>query len=874
MGIDMDKDGRVGCSYYIAIDGALFVEEDIFMGGIEAVETILLRVQPTTILVPARALGVLVEFLERGAQRLESDEASDNKQGLHILRHLGSAEFDYDAGKVILAKVDLGPNLPDFLEVESTAEHSANYVGSPDHSNLMRLAKTINLESYLSIGCAGAVVNDLNRRISIESLDTDAERPLAFQIRSMKMSTPADTMLMSADALISLQIIRSELHPNPQIQCSNRSQPKLNECLSVSGLLQGFACTAQGKAKLRRMLFRPSTDVKLIHERQRAIATFLRVENHEALLGIRKHLRKIKNTKTLLLHVRKGVDRMRGQLSLRTGDWKVLLRFAMASIQLRESVSSLLGSSDIDSISKIRSDIDPRIFISIGETILKTINFKLSMETGRTEILTGASDNLDELRREFAHVCQILPEIKGELLRDIPEWAAEHIHHCTVIPQLGFLVAVTLNPETGEGVYSGQELTGDAWHISFISEDLVYYKTSAMADLDLQHGDLSARIADEEIRVAMELAAVVLEHENAIVQASELFGEFDSLLSLAFAAEKYGWVAPEMTTSNIIDILDGRHPLQELLVSSFIPNNCRIAGGVGGTGAEDKYLAISGDDEATDPSMLILTGPNNSGKSVYMKQVALIVYLAHIGSYVPATRATIGITDQILTRIATRETVVDDESAFLVDLKQAAFSMNFATRRSLLLIDEFGKGTTMEAGAALFAAYLIHFLDLDMEKPKVLVGTHFHEIFEHGFIGPRDGVAFAHMEVRLNPEAQDAEDQLTFLFKLLEGRDERSLGVLCAAINDIPSDVIKRASYIVSLQESNEDLVEAYENSREFDQGRLEEAELVARRFLAIKIPRTGRGREDISRIRAMLEEVLSIHDEDTDMYSEDRVPT
>ncbi|KAK0733359.1 muts domain V-domain-containing protein [Lasiosphaeria miniovina] len=680
MGIDMNKDGRVGCSYYVATEGALFIEEDISMGGIEAVETILLR------------------FLERGAQRLESDEASDNKQGLHILRHLGSAEFDYDAGKVILAKVDLGPNLPDFLEVESTAEHSANYVSSPDHSKLMRLAKTINLESHLSIGCARAVVTDLNRRMSIESLDTDAERPLAFQIRSTKMSTPADTML----------IIRSELHPNPQIQCSNRSQPKLKEWQS----------------KARQMLFRPSTDVKLIHERQRAIATFLRVENREALRGIRKHLRKIENTKTLLLHVRKGVDRMRGQLSLQTGDWKILLRFAMASTQLREYVSSLLGSSDIDSISKIRSSIDPRIFLSIGETILKTINFKLSMETGRTEILTGASDNLDELRREFAHVCQILPKIKGELLRDVPEWVTEHIHHCTVIPQLGFLVAVTFNPEIGEGVYSGQDLAGDAWHISFISEDLVYYKTSTMANLDLQHGDLSARIADEEIRVAIELAAV----------ASELFGDFDSLLSLASAAEK---------------------------------------------------------------------------------ACLLIVHLAHMGSYVPTTRATIGITDRILTRIATRETVVDDESTSLVDLKQAAFSMKFATRRSLLLIDEFGKGTTMEAGAALFAAYLIHFLDLDMENLKVLVSTYFHEIFEHGFIGPRDGVAFAHMEVRLNPEAQDAEDQLTFLFKLLEGRDERSLGVLCAAINDIPSDVIERADYIVSLQESNEDLVEAYENSRE-----------------------------------------------------------
>jgi len=114
-----------------------------------------------------------------------------------------------------------------------------------------------------------------------------------------------------------------------------------------------------------------------------------------------------------------------------------------------------------------------------------------------------------------------------------------------------------------------------------------------------------------------------------------------------------------------------------------------------------------------------------------MKQVALIVYLAHTGSYVPATSATIGVTDRILTRIATRETVVNDESAFLVDLKQAAFSMNFPMHRSLPLIDDFGKGTSAESGSALLTVYLAYLLDLGTEKPKVLARTHFHEIFDN-----------------------------------------------------------------------------------------------------------------------------------------------
>lgn len=354
----------------------------------------------------------------------------------------------------------------------------------------------------------------------------------------------------------------------------------------------------------------------------------------------------------------------------------------------------------------------------------------------------------------------------------------------------------------------------------------------------------------------MALAVAVLEHEAAILSASDLFGELDSLLALALAAEKYNWAAPTMTPSNVIDIVDGRHPLQELLVPSYIPNDCVIAGGCGTSNLNEDSTATSEGRKQSAPSMLILTGPNNSGKSVYMKQVALIVYLAHTGSYVPATCATIGLTDRILTRIATRETVINDESAFLVDLKQAAFSMNFATRRSLLLIDEFGKGTNTESGSALFAAYLTYFLDLGMERPKVLAGTHFHEVFEHGLLRPGKDVGFAHMDFHLDPEAEDAEEQITFLYRLLPRRGPSSMGVLCAASNDVPSDIISRAETIVALQDKNESLVEACSELSEEDKRALKRAELVARRFLELQVPSSGQSRD--ATIRDMLQALLA----------------
>ncbi|KAK0656043.1 muts domain V-domain-containing protein [Cercophora newfieldiana] len=818
MAVDIDKDGKVGCAYYVAIDEALHIEEDIALGGLELVDTLLLRVQPTTVIVPNRAPGNLVELLERDSQRLD-DDASNPEKGSHILRHLASAEFDYENGRDVLANLDLEQATPDPIEVLPAGDDSMNLFHSSDHQKLVRLARRISLDSHLSIGCAGAVLGDIDRRRAAEASCLDPEEHSPFQVVSIRMNTPEDTMLISADALISLQVIQSELHPNPQLQYSSNSESKAKESLSVCGLLQALACTAQGKLRLRQMLFRPTTEIDTIERRQQAIAVFLHPENQEMATAIRKLLRKVKNTKSLLHYVRMGVDRVRGQLSVRTEEWRALLRFTMISIQLREAIKLLSGYSSVEILARVFDSIDPRMFTSVGETIFKTIDFKLSKENGRTEIRTGASEILDELRRTFSRICKMLPGVEDALRKGVPAHFACHIQYCAIIPQLGFFTAITLDGESGEGIYNGNDAVGDNWQLGFVHEGIAYYKNNKMVDLDSHYGHLPTEISDEEINVMLNLTAEILAKEEHLITVSELFGELDSILALALAAAKYGWSAPQMTDSNVIDITGGRHPLQELLVPSFIPNDCFLAGGSGCDEPEDRSCqgetsgeggteggSTDGDERGEGSSMLILTGPNNSGKSVYMKQIAVIVYLAHIGSYVPAKSAIIGITDRILTRIATRETVVDDESAFLVDIKQAAFTVNFATRRSLVLADEFGKGTSTETGSALFTAYLAHFLDLGSERPKVLVGTHFHDIFENGLLESQEGVDLAHMDVRLNEEAEEMEDEITYLFKLLPGRGESSLASSCAAKNGVDVEIIERAEDLILFQEGHEDL--------------------------------------------------------------------
>ena len=277
-----------------------------------------------------------------------------------------------------------------------------------------------------------------------------------------------------------------------------------------------------------------------------------------------------------------------------------------------------------------------------------------------------------------------------------------------------------------------------------------------------------------------------------------------------------------MTTENVITIEGGRHPLQELVVPSFVPNDCHISGGHRATVRHDLAEAQS----------LVLTGPNHSGKSIYIKQTAIIVYLAHIGSFVPAEKATIGLTDKILARIATRESLSRTESAFAIDLRQAAQAIRYATARSLVLVDEFGKGTNVDDGAGLLAALLDHFLCLGEGMPRLLLATHFHELFEGGYLVEHEALRLSHMDVRTDWDARQVDDQITYLFKLRDGPCFSSFGAKCAALNGVPSAVVDRAEAIGLLLSRNEDLSAACARLSLDEERRLEVAEAVARRFL------------------------------------------
>jgi DNA mismatch repair protein MSH5 len=475
------------------------------------------------------------------------------------------------------------------------------------------------------------------------------------------------------------------------------------------------------------------------------VSTFSRPENTPALDALVQNMKNIGNMRKMMINLRKGVG---GSVSGRNGlsrsvwtsvrevsykqetRWTLLtLKFAFHALQIKDTLQDILGGDDLAIRTKVLEKFEGYHLAQVGRRISETVDFERSAEERRTVILPGIDEELDHMKRTLNGLEDILNRVAGKLSEGMPASLQASVN-VIYFPQIGFLVIVPTDPTTGAAVYSGS--FESPWEMMFSAEGQVYFKTAEVREMDDHFGDVYGIISDREIEISHELAQFVLQYEELFTACSDVCGELDALLALAQGAKTYNLVRPRMTLENTIQIEKGRHILQERTVSQFIPNDTFVVGGAGNNESDaDPRLGLSSCQSSSvthegKPSMLVLTGPNYSGKSVYLKQVALITFMAHVGCFVPAESAKIGLTDKILSRVTTRETVSRAQSAFMIDLQQISLSLNLATRRSLLIIDEFGKGTDASDGAGLACAVMEYLLGLGNERPKVIGATHFH----------------------------------------------------------------------------------------------------------------------------------------------------
>jgi DNA mismatch repair protein MutS len=245
------------------------------------------------------------------------------------------------------------------------------------------------------------------------------------------------------------------------------------------------------------------------------------------------------------------------------------------------------------------------------------------------------------------------------------------------------------------------------------------------------------------------------------------------LCALAEVAVKRGWVRPEISEDYGIHITEGRHPVVEALTGSFVPNDLHLD--------QQQHL-------------LLLTGPNAAGKSTYARQAALLVLMAQIGSFLPAETATIGVVDRIFTRVGAADFLARGLSTFMVEMMETANILRHATARSLVILDEVGRGTGTSDGQAIAQA-VAEILAQEI-KAKTLFTTHYHELARLAETTP--GIVNVRLEVR------EDHDEVTFLYKVVPGAAQKSYGLYVARLAGLPSSVVERArELLISWQEDN-----------------------------------------------------------------------
>ncbi len=302
----------------------------------------------------------------------------------------------------------------------------------------------------------------------------------------------------------------------------------------------------------------------------------------------------------------------------------------------------------------------------------------------------------------------------------------------------------------------------------FITPEMKEYETLVL--------NAEERIREIEVRIFKEICQRVAASSRRLLGSAQALADLDTFASLAQAAANGGYVRPELTDSTVLDIRDGRHPVVErgLHGERFVPNDATFE---------------------TGEIVRIITGPNMSGKSTFLRQAALIVLMAQIGSYVPASSATIGLVDRIFTRIGAQDEIHAGQSTFMVEMIETSNILHHATVRSLLILDEIGRGTSTYDGLSIAWSVVEYIHNHPRLRARTLFATHFHELTQLSDLLP--GVR------NYNVAVSESEGKVVFLHKIVAGGADRSYGIHVGQLAGLPQPVVQRASEILRQLEAS-----------------------------------------------------------------------
>ena len=305
------------------------------------------------------------------------------------------------------------------------------------------------------------------------------------------------------------------------------------------------------------------------------------------------------------------------------------------------------------------------------------------------------------------------------------------------------------------------------------------FTTTRLIDLDNDVRSAAEKSAAIEAEIISQLISEIRAVADDLLATAELLAELDVWYSLSVVADKYSWVRPCVTDDTAFDVVGGRHPVIDFVLRSrgdnFVKNDCNL----------------------NAKSVALLTGPNMAGKSTYLRQNALLVVLAHLGSFVPATRATIGICDQLFSRVGASDNLAAGQSTFMVEMSETANILRRATKQSFIIFDEIGRGTSTYDGMAIAQAVLEYLNELG---PRTLFATHYHELTR--LVGTAEGQL--QNVTCLTIDVREHNNEIIFMHKIVSGVANRSYGIQVAKMAGMPPAVVARAEDVLANLESHD----------------------------------------------------------------------
>jgi DNA mismatch repair protein MutS len=556
--------------------------------------------------------------------------------------------------------------------------------------------------------------------------------------------------------------------------------------------------TPMGARRLRDWLTQPLASVEAIVRRQEAVASF--VESSATLEALREHLKEVRD-----------VERTISRLSAGTGNARDLqaLRLALEKIPTIKQVLSLVGQGSCrapssEAFRELEEEVTARPESRpTGDGLLAELSAQLTELPELVDLITRAITDEPPLALKEGGLIRdgfdpALDELRAAT-RGGKDWIAklqqDEIER-TGISSLkvrfnsvfGYFIEVTkanLDKVPAEYVRKQTIANGER------------YFTPALKEMESKILGAEERSTKLEYELFQRVREDVLLRLADIQRTAAALAQLDVLGSFAETARLYNYIRPEIGDAGVLNLRDGRHPVLEQTMTDqrFVPNDTEIAG----TGAP-AFGPSNGDAEATSdrssalPQIMLITGPNMAGKSTYIRQVALLGLLAHTGSFIPAASARVDLIDRIFTRIGASDDLARGQSTFMVEMSETANILNNATQRSLVILDEIGRGTSTFDGLSLAWSIVEHLHH--QVGAKTLFATHYHELTE--LTGKLKRLKNYNVAVR------EWNDQIVFLHKIVEGGTDKSYGIQVARLAGVPKEVIDRAKVILRNLEDSE----------------------------------------------------------------------